>query len=105
MPANFGVNINISNAAASPIKIQSQTPIGIAAAIKGASKEAIYALAGYNSTEENPIFAFSNVSKAKEFVSTLIKEQNLQDYRLLVLWITQKAKERALFILLENALI
>ncbi|WDL77664.1 phage tail sheath family protein [Helicobacter winghamensis] len=83
MPANFGVNINISNAAASPIKIQSQTPIGIAAAIKGASKEAIYALAGYNSTEENPIFAFSNVSKAKEFVSTLIKEQNLQDYRLL----------------------
>lgn len=82
MAANFGVNVTITNGAASPIKIQSDTPIGIAASIKGATKEAIYNLAGYKDANENPIFAFSNVFKAKEFVSTLIKEQNLQDYRL-----------------------
>lgn len=42
MAANYGVNFNISNGAASPIKVQSDTPIGIAASLKGASKEMIY---------------------------------------------------------------
>ncbi|WP_052805911.1 phage tail sheath family protein, partial [Campylobacter jejuni] len=83
MAANYGVNFNISNGAASPIKVQSDTPIGIAAAIKGASKEMIYSKAGYENVEAMPIFAFSNVSKAKEFVNDLIKENNLQDFRLL----------------------
>ncbi|HHW4151162.1 TPA: phage tail sheath family protein [Campylobacter coli] len=83
MAANYGVNFNISNGAASPIKVQSDTPIGIAGAIKGASKEMIYTKAGYESVDNFPIFAFSNVSKAKEFVNDLIKENNLQDFRLL----------------------
>ncbi|BEK06045.1 phage tail sheath family protein [Campylobacter jejuni] len=83
MAANYGVNFNISNGAASPIKVQSDTPIGIAGAIKGASKEMIYTKAGYESVDSFPIFAFSNVSKAKEFVNDLIKENNLQDFRLL----------------------
>ncbi|VEG60781.1 major tail sheath protein [Campylobacter jejuni subsp. doylei] len=83
MPAQFGVNFNISNGAASPIKVQSDTPLGIAACLRGASKEMIYTKAGYESVEAMPIFAFSSVSKAKEFVSDLIKENNLQDFRLL----------------------
>ncbi|HED5389954.1 TPA: phage tail sheath family protein [Campylobacter jejuni] len=83
MAANYGVNFTITNEAASPIKVQSDTPIGIAAAIKGANKEMIYQKAGFKSEEAMPIFAFSNVSKAKEFVSDLIKENNLQDFRLL----------------------
>ncbi|HEF1601573.1 TPA: phage tail sheath family protein, partial [Campylobacter jejuni] len=83
MAANYGVNFNISNGAASPIKVQSDTPIGIAAAIKGASKEMIYSKAGYENVEAMPIFAFSNISKAKEFVSDLIKDNSLQDFRLL----------------------
>lgn len=83
MAANYGVNFNISNGAASPIKVQSDTPIGIAASLKGASKEMIYTKAGYESVDSFPIFAFSNVSKAKEFVNDLIKENNLQDFRLL----------------------
>ncbi|EAH7557055.1 phage tail sheath family protein, partial [Campylobacter jejuni] len=61
MAANYGVNFNISNGAASPIKVQSDTPIGIAASLKGASKEMIYTKAGYESVEAMPIFAFSNV--------------------------------------------
>lgn len=83
MPANYGVNYTITNGAASPIKVQSETPIGIAAGILGVSKESIYKLAGYNSSDENPIFAFSNVGKAKDFVSDLIKENASVDYRLL----------------------
>ncbi|EHR9968466.1 phage tail sheath family protein, partial [Campylobacter jejuni] len=34
-------------------------------------------------TDEMPIFAFSNVSKAIDFTKDLIKENNLQDFRLL----------------------
>lgn len=83
MAANYGVNFTITNEAASPIKVQSDTPIGIAAAIKGANKEMIYQKAGYESEEVMPIFAFSNISKAKEFVSDLIKDNSLQDFRLL----------------------
>ncbi|NBE34216.1 phage tail sheath family protein [Campylobacter jejuni] len=83
MAAQYGVNYNISNGAASPIKVQSDTPIGIAACIKGANKEMLYTKAGYESTDEMPIFAFSNVSKAIDFTKDLIKENNLQDFRLL----------------------
>lgn len=83
MAAQYGVNYNISNGAASPIKVQSDTPIGIAACIKGANKEMLYTKAGYESTDEMPIFAFSNVSKAIDFIKDLIKENNLQDFRLL----------------------
>ncbi|EAK5744247.1 phage tail sheath family protein, partial [Campylobacter lari] len=83
MAANYGVNFTIENGAASPIAIQSDTPIGIAGVIEGASKDMIYTKAGYESAQTMPIFAFSNVSKAKEFVSDLIKEHNLQDFRLL----------------------
>ncbi|ECO3007875.1 phage tail sheath family protein, partial [Campylobacter jejuni] len=43
----------------------------------------IYTKAGYESVDSFPIFAFSNVNKAKEFVNDLIKENNLQDFRLL----------------------
>ncbi|EAL2513568.1 phage tail sheath family protein [Campylobacter jejuni] len=83
MAAQYGVNYNISNGAASPIKVQSDTPIGIAACIKGANKEILYTKAGYENTDEMPIFAFSNVSKAIDFTKDLIKENNLQDFRLL----------------------
>ncbi|EOH9591178.1 phage tail sheath family protein [Campylobacter jejuni] len=83
MAAQYGVNYNISNGAASPIKVQSDTPIGIAACIKGANKEMLYTKAGYESTDEMPIFAFSNASKAIDFTKDLIKENNLQDFRLL----------------------
>lgn len=83
MAAQYGVNYNISNGAASPIKVQSDTPIGIAACIKGANKEMLYTKAGYENTDEMPIFAFSNVSKAIDFTKDLIKENNLQDFRLL----------------------
>ncbi|EPQ8291116.1 phage tail sheath family protein [Campylobacter jejuni] len=83
MAAQYGVNYNISNGAASPIKVQSDTPIGIAACIKGANKEMLYTKAGYKNTDEMPIFAFSNVSKAIDFTKDLIKENNLQDFRLL----------------------
>ncbi|EDP3592568.1 phage tail sheath family protein [Campylobacter jejuni] len=83
MAAQYGVNYNISNGAASPIKVQSDTPIGIAACIKGANKEILYTKAGYENTDEMPIFAFSNVSKAIDFIKDLIKENNLQDFRLL----------------------
>ncbi|EAJ8179697.1 phage tail sheath family protein [Campylobacter jejuni] len=83
MAAQYGVNYNISNGAASPIKVQSDTPIGIAACIKGANKEMLYTKAGYENTDEMPIFAFSNVSKAIDFTKDLIKENNLQDCRLL----------------------
>ncbi|EAI2796418.1 phage tail sheath family protein [Campylobacter jejuni] len=83
MAAQYGVNYNISNGAASPIKVQSDTPIGIAACIKGANKEMLYTKAGYENTDEMPIFAFSNVSKAIDFTKDLVKENNLQDFRLL----------------------
>ncbi|EAJ1864299.1 phage tail sheath family protein [Campylobacter coli] len=83
MAAQYGVNYNISNGAASPIKVQSDTPIGIAACIKGANKEMLYTKAGYENTDEMPIFAFPNVSKAIDFTKDLIKENNLQDFRLL----------------------
>ncbi|TKX29520.1 phage tail sheath family protein [Campylobacter estrildidarum] len=83
MAAQYGVNYNISNGAASPIKVQSDTPIGIAACIKGTNKEMLYTKAGYESTDEMPIFAFSNASKAIDFTKDLIKENNLQDFRLL----------------------
>lgn len=83
MPAQFGVNYTITNGAASPIRVQSQTPIGIVAGILGVSKERIYTLAGHENNEENPIFAFSDVTKAKDFVRDLIKENNSLDYRLL----------------------
>ncbi|TKX33041.1 phage tail sheath family protein [Campylobacter taeniopygiae] len=83
MAAQYGVNYNISNGAASPIKVQSDTPIGIVACIKGANKEMLYTKARYESTDEMPIFAFSNVSKAIDFTKDLIKENNLEDFRLL----------------------
>ncbi|TQR29327.1 phage tail protein [Campylobacter sp. MIT 99-7217] len=82
MAADFGVNVNITNEAASPISVQSDTPIGIAASIKNLSKKAIYEKAGFSEIEENPIFAFTKVEKAKAFVADLIKEQNLSDFRL-----------------------
>lgn len=65
MAANYGVNFTITNEAASPIKVQSDTPIGIAAAIKGANKEMIYQKAGFKSEEAIAYFCFFKCKQGK----------------------------------------
>lgn len=83
MAAQYGVNVTILAQAARPITVQSTTYIGIASNIKGLEKAKIYEKAGYSETEEWPLLGFSNASEAKEFIEALLKENSIQDKRLL----------------------
>lgn len=76
MPANFGVNFTVTNGAASPIRVQSQTSIGIAAAILGVSKEQFYSYLRFENKNESPILAFNNVEKARDFVKNFWYSQD-----------------------------
>lgn len=83
MAANYGVNVTINAEASRPIAVQSKTYIGIAGNIKELDKAKIYAKAGYNDNDEMPILGFSNAMEAKNFIESLLKENELSDTRLL----------------------